>query len=337
MSDTVIIGGLLHADTQYGLPAGSEHNIGGTLRARLSAKMGASALLLLSFATLASAQCEPWCTEPCTVLNGNVELECPDCDPQSNGCYPGAEGYSSWEDRNVAFHDSNNAVATADEEDLLYPGCDTLRCKRVRQKRRIERENAEHQEGGRLQALSAPSDSPLPPRRVPKKRSITRTGATGGAPRFRAPRHDGATAGGEKVECELQRITFPEVQKLSLEERQALFEKPTVITGMIDGWLAHRNWTGALLAVWFLPGLRPCLCSCFRNCHPSAARLLPPGPLNPCGALSADAIPSLRAHAVQIRAPSRRASATTACSPSGFASDGTWQRSSACRWTAVPR
>eukprot|EP00966_Prymnesium_polylepis_P245365 5676295-Prymnesium_polylepis.1 len=38
-------------------------------------------LVLVACATVAEGQlCEPFCTEPCTVLNGDVEYECGACD-----------------------------------------------------------------------------------------------------------------------------------------------------------------------------------------------------------------------------------------------------------------
>ena len=52
------------------------------------------AFVWLSFALEArdSHACEPWCTEPCTWLNGDVTIECGDC-PSSQGCHPGARGF----------------------------------------------------------------------------------------------------------------------------------------------------------------------------------------------------------------------------------------------------
>jgi len=208
----------------------------------LTARTLLFAIVLLSLSVPGHAQCEPWCSEPCTVLNGNVELECPDCKPGTHGCYPGAEGYSSWEERNVQFHGSNSATTyqggnPPNEEETLYPGCDTLRCKRIRQKQRIARERR-----GQAQTLAPPPASPRHPRTARARGSISKTKSSVEV-KFLAPRHDGSTAGGEPVKCELQRLTFAEVVEMTPEQRMAVFEQPTVITGMIDDWVAHRNWT----------------------------------------------------------------------------------------------
>ena len=41
----------------------------------------AKLLLLLVPAAAGLPQfCEPWCTEPCSALNGNVQIECAKCD-----------------------------------------------------------------------------------------------------------------------------------------------------------------------------------------------------------------------------------------------------------------
>ena len=51
-------------------------------------------------AVVIAGVCEPWCTEPCEVLNGNVQLECNDCAANGAGCHPGAAGYDTpWEER----------------------------------------------------------------------------------------------------------------------------------------------------------------------------------------------------------------------------------------------
>ena len=207
--------------------------------------------LLLSLGTLARAVCEPWCTSPCTELNGDVSYECRDCPPRTHACHPGAEGYSTWEERVAAKearpYSSNSALTTAGRAssaskavDQLYPDCETLRCKRVRQRLRIELQRKEL--GGGALSVEAPARQCA---RAPRKlRHVARAG--GREAQFLRPRHDGLTAGGKLVKCELQRISYGELQKLSLEKRQALFERPTIITGMIDDWIARRNWTGAL-------------------------------------------------------------------------------------------
>ena len=49
---------------------------------------------LLVLPGLVLANCEPWCTEPCKNLNGNVRLECGGCLGEGeSSCQPGAPGF----------------------------------------------------------------------------------------------------------------------------------------------------------------------------------------------------------------------------------------------------
>lgn len=59
---------------------------------------------LATFCLLAfgRAECESWCSDSCTALNGNVQRECNDCKASSGGCYPGATGYDDWESRTLS-------------------------------------------------------------------------------------------------------------------------------------------------------------------------------------------------------------------------------------------
>ena len=52
-------------------------------------------LPLVLFATRAAAgpQCEPFCSEPCDVLNGDIAHECGACSETAAGCRPGAAGW----------------------------------------------------------------------------------------------------------------------------------------------------------------------------------------------------------------------------------------------------
>ena len=99
---------------------------------------------LCAVAAAQDAMCEPWCSEPCAELNGNVQIECGACTKDKNRCYPGASGYESWGERNDAFHSSADqelmayAMDAQNAEPMIAPGCQTLRCKRVRQKRRMQ-------------------------------------------------------------------------------------------------------------------------------------------------------------------------------------------------------
>lgn len=65
-------------------------------------KMPVRAVLLLTCVLLACAEteviCEPFCVEPCEVLNGNPEHECGACESSGFACFPGAPGFS-WRER----------------------------------------------------------------------------------------------------------------------------------------------------------------------------------------------------------------------------------------------
>ena len=195
-----------------------------------------------------SANCEPWCSEPCTVLNGNVQVECGGCDVRGSGCFPGAQGYDDRAERNAAFHNGRElgglspATPVDDPESLLAPSCTTLRCKRVRQKRRIERQRAEEQAVLEAQTKRAALGGPSKPSRRPSRRESARRAPESDV-KFGQPRHDGRSAGGVDVPCELQRIGYDEILSFTPDQRRALFEKPTIVTGLIDEWPALRNWT----------------------------------------------------------------------------------------------
>ena len=57
---------------------------------------------------------EEWCSDPCTELNGNVQLECDSCKAElGHRCYPGANGYDSWRERLLNPEDRNRIVLGA--------------------------------------------------------------------------------------------------------------------------------------------------------------------------------------------------------------------------------
>ena len=66
--------------------------------------------LAACFVSSVYARCEPWCSDSCTALNGNVQLECDACtSDEGHRCYPGAPGWDSWEERSTLFHASIGA------------------------------------------------------------------------------------------------------------------------------------------------------------------------------------------------------------------------------------
>ena len=76
------------------------------MRRRRLALVGLCCLL----PTASRADCEPWCSEPCEVLNGNVEEECNDCTDEF-ACQPGATGYTTWKERVMAHEKEVSSVA----------------------------------------------------------------------------------------------------------------------------------------------------------------------------------------------------------------------------------
>ena len=75
-----------------------------------------SRLLILFFTALVWAQdktCEPWCSESCKELNGNIEIECGTCSKGSSRCYPGADGWTGYYD--TTLHDGTDRAVLPDE------------------------------------------------------------------------------------------------------------------------------------------------------------------------------------------------------------------------------
>ena len=223
---------------------------------------GTLLLLVPGVAAQPPPTCEPWCSEPCTALNGNVQIECGLCEAGSSRCHPGAEGYETWLERNQAFQKSappmdRNHAAGGRQQPVrhpaveaamnLAPGCDTLRCKRVREKRltaaleqeRREKQQAQEQQR-KLPATPPPPPPPQPRRRPPPLPTPTPTRSKQRVPGL-GPRHDGRTAGGVEVRCELQRITGDEVRQLTPSERVSLFEYPTIVTELVGDWAAMQS------------------------------------------------------------------------------------------------
>ena len=74
----------------------------------------AAAAIVLAHAACARQLCEPWCTDPCAKLNGDVTHECNGCDAVSGArCHPGAPGYKALTHED----DGEGAVAPPPRED----------------------------------------------------------------------------------------------------------------------------------------------------------------------------------------------------------------------------
>ena len=205
--------------------------------------------MLAAGSAAAQPACEPWCTEPCHVLNGDVERECSGCTAAGGArCYPGAAGYDTWEERARAYQQQQQqqqqqgSLARAPERTQasepgarLYPECDTLRCRRVRQKLELE---AAQQAERMVQVL--PSPPPQQRTRAPPLPTTSQLPQRRRKPVGLGTRHDGRSAGGVEVQCELQRLSRSQLLAMTPAERATVLEKPAVITGLIDDWPAFR-------------------------------------------------------------------------------------------------
>ena len=68
---------------------------------------------------LASATCEDWCTASCLELNGNVQRECGSCaDDGQNHCFPGADGYDTWQERREAYVQQQQVAVGANGQQI---------------------------------------------------------------------------------------------------------------------------------------------------------------------------------------------------------------------------
>ena len=66
----------------------------------------------------AEPTCAKYCiTDACTNLNGNLTMECGSCTPDDSKCYPGAEGFDTWETR----RDKHNLGSSADYSETAKP------------------------------------------------------------------------------------------------------------------------------------------------------------------------------------------------------------------------
>ena len=83
-----------------------------------------SSVVVVAWLATASCTCEPWCTNPCTDLNGAVDIECADCG-EDHACRPGAPGFVGEHVRSTTLQASgaqNTPVDMEDEADGIYSG-----------------------------------------------------------------------------------------------------------------------------------------------------------------------------------------------------------------------
>ena len=154
----------------------------------------ADALRALKFALFAACAwrecraedtlCEPFCSESCTVLNGDVGYECGACSGSRYKCQPGAVGFTGWEERRAAIPNSGNAPPGQREGDIPgfvdpSPYCETLRCRKVREKlrKRAVLEAKAIESGARLPPPALPTPRTPPPPPPPVRAAVSADGA----------------------------------------------------------------------------------------------------------------------------------------------------------------
>ena len=76
-------------------------------------------LPLLLFTLTGAQKCEPWCTDSCFALNGNIQIECGGCPEEGHRCFPGADGWEGWQERRAAVV---NADGTVQQQPRLEDG-----------------------------------------------------------------------------------------------------------------------------------------------------------------------------------------------------------------------
>ena len=67
----------------------------------------------------AGFSCEPWCTEPCTDLNGDVTRECNGCSGAQFRCQPGSAGYPGEAIQAIAVSAAGRTSSTHPAPDVL--------------------------------------------------------------------------------------------------------------------------------------------------------------------------------------------------------------------------
>lgn len=165
-------------------------------------------VLTLTFDGKTRAQlCEEWCTELCTMLNGDVEYECGACDANDSRfrCKPGAIGFGpkSEEMRAAARTAAVEAKVPKQQVGDVKNGWET---------RYTSKKEEDLSETDRLW-----KDVPGAQARV------------------------SSTVAGEEVVCALPRVDGSYLRSLPLKTRQKLLRRPTIVTNLIDDWPAVRR------------------------------------------------------------------------------------------------
>jgi hypothetical protein len=201
-------------------------------------------LVLVSIPVL--GVCEPWCTEPCGVLNGIVELECGTCDPTKTACFPGADGYGASRQplkatggmsgmggmsgalKRVKVHPTGAAVASL----FTLPDAPRMNASSFYAPASVEDEAAVHT-AGRTNNYACDSAACARVRLQELREANAQVIGSNGH----------VLAGGQQVPCEFQRATREELLAMTINERDTyLTALPTVIRGLTEDWPARTLW-----------------------------------------------------------------------------------------------
>ena len=163
---------------------------------------------LLLAAGGAHALCEPYCSSPCTELNGDVEYECADC-ASNFACRPGAYGWPASGDTAIEVGASGSTSHAIADDAIEYSTQDLTAedyAARLQRWRYADSKDPGLQQNGCAEQHQFPDyesgDAPLPP-----------------------------PAG-----C--ASIHYSALNRSSLLDQHA----PLIITGLTEGWLAHDRW-----------------------------------------------------------------------------------------------
>ena len=155
-----------------------------------------------------SVICEDWCHEPCTQLNGNVQLECGGCSAEGGySCFPHAAGWSDWPDR--------ARPPAGDHEPSTMPAISEA-----------VGEAREKEPDGRTRA--AINDEPRRMFVAPGSGAISESLSHESVP----IEESAVLSASEALPC--QRVTAPELRAMSPAGRAALFARPTLVSALID-------------------------------------------------------------------------------------------------------
>lgn len=195
--------------------------------------------------------CEPWCSNPCTELNGAVHIECGDCTVETMKCRPGTAGFSP---------PATSDVQPAPQEKKYNPMGMEMKMDAT-QRYQVQSTGAADlftmSDSPRDEISSYYSDATSSDEAaeiVGRRASGRDTCESAACARVQLQRLRGAnarvlpsggnvTAGGEVVPCEFQVTDREALRAMPLAERREMLNRfPTLIRGLTDEWPAMARW-----------------------------------------------------------------------------------------------